>query len=581
MIRELELFNTLGLVPTITSVFLEQKNLSKVSANFQIDIPLSKNRNPWILNEKVLKYLNLTITFCTNVELYTILSSKTNDWTYSYISEGGFIENIDYVQINKKLQSSYLNFIVESDTKDNKLIKTGFTEDVILNVESLKHFSIFIAISLDKKEIAKQFDINEAKYVDLLGFCESEVFIEDYKVVNKNLNDVSVLLDKDSFSLNSIDISSATSNILYNYRGTKSSTYSSELFYSVGRDGRIIGFFITDIITLFRNESRIASFFDRKEFLKYFFSSETLFLPKRITLKRINEQGEQTILYDGKYSTKIDTDKCKITKSHITSDKKLYTTFFDKTSGELSKCYTYYVYMTFQDATFSYLTKILEKIDKHALDISKIINLASSGRYYDSITNSFSNKFYEVLESENLSIKSVILAVSGIFSQFMDLDLNTQTKILNLSNSKYHNFEVLEHISDVLSYLQAQISSLKFRLSQTSILDISIECLFDTQVDKTIHSNFREEVITTIESKGYPEISKTDFLKRISKEVNKYYNVPDISNPLKVSYFSPSSFGNRKQFIVQDTIDFSNLDKYNKALIEIYYTNNVGPKDEL
>ena len=178
MVIESDIFKNLGLVPEITNVYLENKTLSKLSANFQINVPYSRLKTPWILNDKILKYLNIVITVCANQNLYNTLVTSKKEWLYSSIPEGQFKEGIDYHQITKKLQNSYLNYTVEQNESSN-VLQTGFTEDIVLQKEVLQHLSIFVSITLDKEELAKKFNVNVAAYKNINGFHQAEIFIKD------------------------------------------------------------------------------------------------------------------------------------------------------------------------------------------------------------------------------------------------------------------------------------------------------------------------------------------------------------------------------------------------------------------
>lgn len=568
--KELEIFKTLGLVPNISSIFLEKGKYSiKINATFQINIPFNRKKNPWILDEKILKYLNLTITFCTNSKLHSILNGGNSEWLYANIRESEFIDAVDYVQINKKVQASYLNFEAENDVKGNVILKTGFTEDVVLNTSSVKDLSVFVAVSLDKKELSKRFNLNEGAFSSIKGYCTAETFIENSQYKSKKLSDISIFTDKSKFSLNSLDLSSMA-NIREEISKKVTRTYVSELNYSIKRDGRVSGFFNVDILALFKDKSRISYFFDKKEFLKSFFASDGSFFPKRITINRINELKEETLLYDGKFMSEIENESCKIQKIYVTRNKKLYISFLDKTSNILKQTYKYKVSMIFQDYSILYLRKILDKVSKLSLDTKKIINLAKPS-LFSSVSNSFVPDFYDRLKTESLSIKETILGISSVITQFVNIDSESVTNIINLSNSKSHNLESLEQISEVIGYIQNQIANLAQRTVQASVLDIPISCTFSTIVNKQMHYNFRAEIIPCIEEKGFPEISRSSFLERVSTEINKYLGVSDIANENKVTYFSPLSFANKEQFILQNDVDFSKTDIYNSALIDIYY----------
>lgn len=568
--KELEIFKTLGLVPNISSVFLEKgKHSTKINSTFQINIPFNKKKNPWILDEKILKYLNLTITFCTNSKLHAILNGGNSEWLYTNIRESEFVDSVDYIQINKKVQASYLNFEAENDVKGNVILKTGFTEDIVLNSSSVKDLSIFVAVSLDKKELSKRFNLNEGAFSSIKGYCTAETFIENSQYKSKKLSDISIFADKSKFSLNSLDLS-VLQNIKEDISKKITRTYISELNYSIKRDGRVSGFFNVDILALFKDKSRISYFFDKKEFLKSFFASEGSFFPKRITISRINELKEETLLYDGKFISEIENESCKIQKIYITRNKKLYISFLDKTSNVLKQTYKYKVSMIFQDYSILYLRKILDKVSKLSLDTKKIINIAKPS-LFSSVSNSFVPDFYDRLKTESLSIKETILGISSVITQFVNIDSEAVTNIVNLSNSKSHNFESLEQISEVIGYIQNQIANLAQRTIQASVLDIPISCTFSTIVNKQMHYNFRAEIIPCIEEKGFPEISRSSFLERVSTEINKYLGVSDITNENKVTYFSPLSFANKEQFILQNDIDFSKADIYNKALVDIFF----------
>lgn len=581
MIKELSVFKKLGLVPFVSSVLVEKKTVSKVTTNLQINVPFARGMNPWILDDKVLKLLNITITVCTNRKLAELLKTSKKDWTYSGIIESPFIDGKDYHQIIKKIQPSYLNFYVENSTKTtSKVIRTGFIEDSIFNTPTLEHLSVFVAIGIDAKEAALHFKISPTAYKEILGFCSNETFIDNSVFVSKKITDVSILQNTSKFNFKSIKlppISDFVNNKIYDYRKNSRTNriFNSEAFYSIDRSSRIVGFFITDILELFKCESSLSALFDNQEFLKTFFSREDYYLPKRIKLARYDEFSNETILYDGAYSSLIETSKVLITKVQFTDGKKLYTSFKDKTSGELTRFYKYRVILDFGDVSSLYLDRILLKLDEFVLNAKKIINIAESGKNFDSVTNSFNSRFYSILERDNLSIKAAILSVYSALSQFSNLSSEDQANIIALSNSKHCNFEVLEQLHNILGFLQTQVSTAKIALSKTNSLDIIVDSFFDAVADKTACLNFKEEVIQTNDSSGYPSISKSDFLKRTSQEINKYYNVSDITNDSKFSYFSPSFFGNNQFPITQDIIDFSALEMYNKALVDIYYRKAV------
>lgn len=577
MTKELSIFNKLGLVPSISSVFIEKRTVSKVTANLQINVPFSRNTNPWILDSKVLQLLNVTITICTNNKLHELLSLHRKDWTYSGISESSFINGKDYHQIIKKIQPSFLNFYVENDTKNNlKTIRTGFIEEVTFPESNLEHLSIFVAVGIDSKEAALRFKISPAKYKEIIGYCNGEIFIENFTVVNKKLSDVSILQNTAKFNFNEIKVPSFSDLLFSKIRGYNSSSktnkvFTSELFYSIDKSSKVIGFFITDILQFFRSESKLSYFFDNKEFVKVFFSNGENFLPKKVRILRYDEYENETNLYDGVYTSIIETDKIILTKIQFTDGKKLYTSFKDKTSGELTKSYKYRIIFEFADISIKYIDKVLEKIDNFNLDIKKIINIAESGKNFDSIANAFNNRFYSMLDRDSLSIKTAILSVYSALSQFTNITDEQRINFFNLANSRYCNFEILEQLSNILGFLQVQLSILKITYSKINTLNIIMDNFFETIVDKTVCIRFKEEIIQTTDTSGYPFISKADFLKRTSLEIKKYYNVQDIISESKFSYFSPSFIGNTDVSVLQDTIDFSNISKYNKILIDIYF----------
>ena len=583
MFIESNIFKNLGLVPEITNVYLENKSFSKLSANFRINVPYSRLKSPWILNEKILKYLNIIITVCSNQSLYNALLTSKKEWLYTSIPESQFKEGIDYHQITKKLQNSYLHYTVEQNDTSN-ILQTGFTEDIVLQKEVLQHLSIFTSVTLDKEELAKKFNVNVSAYKNINGFHQAEVFIKDSKQISQKLNNISVFLSKEKFTFNSIDISSL--EMLFNdvlklpkNFGSFEKTYSSELFYSVNENFETTGFFYVDILQLFKNESRISSFFNRLDFQNYFFSLENQFLPKTICISRENNQDETVKLYEGIYSDFITTDLITLSRINLTTDKKLYLAFLDKSSKEYLKAVKYKVSLTFQDYTQGYIKKIGTVLNTNLLDIQRIINYANSGKYYNPITNSFVDDFYIKLTENNLAVKNTVFAIINILGQFVQIDSTLFSNLNSIANSSYYNFEILEHIQSILYFLESQIALIVNALSQTSKVDIQININFKTIVDREVDYKFIEEVIPVSNELGFPQITKTALRQRISQEILKYYGVVDITNTQKASYFSPSAFGHSLNKQNQDIIDFSKVSKYNNYLIDMYY-DSTGNKSK-
>lgn len=577
MIKELSFFKTLGLIPYISSVFIEQHKVSKVTANLQIDVPYKRGSNPWILNDKVLKFLNVVVTISTNSKLTELLDSSKKEWAYSGISEASFVNGKDFYQVIKKIQPSYLNFRVEENTKNlSKVIHSGFIEDAVFEKEKLDHLAIFIAVGIDSKEASLRFKTIPTIFKETMGYCHKEIFVANSSLVSKKASDISLIQSTSKFNFNTVKIpqlSDLLNSKIYEYKvGSRNNRiFTSELFTSINRSNQITGFFITDILELFKSESSLSAFFDKSDFRSNFFSEQEQFLPKRIKLLRYDENLNETLLYDGLYSPLIETDNVIITKIQFTEGKKLYTSFKDKTSGNLTRLYKYRVVFDFTDISVKYLDDILAKIEATTLSVNKIINIAEAGRTFDYVSNHFSDRFYMLLERDSLSLKTEIMSIYGILSQFITLTNDERANILNLANSKQYNFEVLDQLYNILAFLRTQISILRIKVSNTETISIISDNLFDTVIDRTVNLKLKEEIIKTNESFGYPSLSVDSFYKRISTEVKKYYNVEDVIHDSKFSYFSPLSFNNEDTSISQEVIDFTNIPKYNKLLVDIYF----------
>lgn len=577
MIKELSLFNKLGLMPYISSVFIEKHTLSKVTANLQINVPFKRGSNPWILDDKVLRFLNVVVTISTNSKLTELLDSTKREWAFSGISEAAFVNGKDFYQVVKKIQPSYLHFTVEENVKTStKVIHTGFIEDAVFEKSTLDHLAIFVAVGIDLKEAALRFKSIPTLFKETMGYCYKETFITNSVLVNKKASDISLLQSISKFNFNTLKIpqfSDLLNTKIYDHRINSRSNriFSSELFVSIDKINHITGFFVTDILELFKSESNLSLFFDRNDFLTKFFSDQRKFLPKKVKLFRYDEQLIETLLYDGIYSPLIETDNVIITKVQFTEGKKLYTSFKDKTSKELTRLYKYRVVFEFEDTSIQYLDDILRIIEGTILSVNKVLNIAESGRTFDYVSNYFNDRFYLMLERDNLSIKDIINSVYNILSQFIVLTNEERNNIINLSNSRYCNFEVLDQLYNILAFLRTQVSTLKTTVSNTETIHIVVDNFFDLIIDRTNNISLKEEVIRASDEVGYPSISRDAFFKRITIEVNKFFGVSDVIYDSKFSYFSPLSIENGELSISQEVIDLTNIQKYNRFLIDMYF----------
>jgi len=564
MIKELELLKSKGFIPKISNVILSKSNKYKILTNFYIDISYEKDKNPWIFNEKILNYFNITIIFCFNELLYNVLKSNKTDWLYKDIASDTYSKNIDYVQIHKKLQSSFLNF--NKNIVNNNII-TGFTEDIEINVNKLDHFSIFVSVDIDKKQLANKFKISESKYTDILGCYIDDVFIKDSKIINNKLNDVTIPTE-----INTSNTSKYTLLDLQNIKTEfdqipnkyidNSLSYFSDLFYSINTKNTVIGYFNIDMVNIFKCFSLFKHFFNNKSFLMYFTSIPEDILIKHIKIQRIDDLNNSTCLYDGKYFDYIDTKECKISKNYMSSNNILYLSFIDKESYSLYKKYTYNVEIKLKDICIDFVNKMKIYLNTIREDLFKILNICNSPQSTNTIFNNFTEDFYKYLEYNDLSLYKILLNIYIIFSNFFEESSDIIQNIKIMLDNNFYNLDIIHYINKLFNIADEYINKLEKNIQYINSFDIIIYSNFKNTVDKT-PSPLSIEIINNKDDLSI--FDKNSLISRINAE-NKKYNNANVIIP-NIPFLSPIIVEN----IDQKELKLDNMDIYNEKLIDLYY----------
>jgi hypothetical protein len=570
------------LSPKITSLSLERRDKTFLSLLFQVDSKLNDKKTSWIFDPKVINFLNITITLSINEQLSNSLQ-KNNIFLFgTKISESAkYVNGRDYLQINRKINSSAINYAKTATDSGEQQIVSTFSENLEYQLTDIKHLSIFISVYLDNLEISKKFNIGTDKLKNIIGTWTREDFIANSLYKNSKISDISIFKQKDKFQFNSISLLDETiSNILKLQsqllnKSNLAKNYISEFNYTLNSELKFNGFFIVNLENIFNIESRFPGFFANRNFNNNFFANSINYLPTKIILYR-TKLADSTIeiLYSGQFNDNIENEKCKISKidTQSTRNKKISLSFIDKESNTFNEKYKYSLDLYFEDKTIQYLDTIFDATVKQSKKVEEILNIANYGKYYSLSLNVFDASLFDELRKHNLSIEESIKNTGSLLSQFLNFEQNNINNILLLSRSKYYNFEILETILDILNYFKSEITKIRNLATNTSTKEIVIKQYFNDIIDFSIKNENILEILSTTNQNAYSEISTDDLRTRISEEVQKFYSTDKVNVSNKFSYLTPSALKGSGKTIKQNGIKVSSLnyDDYNDFIINVY-----------
>lgn len=570
-----KILENLNFLPKVTNITLDCTNKESISiqSNFQLNVKYSDKKFAWFLDPKVVKLLNLVITFSFNEQLTNKLSNDSKSFLYTGIPSNLFDKN-DYIQIEDKFSNLNSDTARTVDASGQILLSTSFQKLIKLTTKP-SHLTVFTAIHIDNNTIADSFGVNLNSF-KTVGTFSSESFIINDKYVSGKVNDLTILREKEKFQFNSQEFfkflqnSSLVQKIIKKNPGEVS---FSPLYHSINDEQQVSCVFFINLEKLFQFKSKFPTFFQNEQFSQNFFSLESNYSPFHIKLVRYNNSKKYDVLYDGNFSKFITNEDVKITNIDLGDKKMFCLSFLDKTSQKLNTDYQYEIELSFIDETVNFLSDIGIVTDFEIKNIQQIINIAKYKNYYQISTNSFSIEFEKELGRNNLSIKDCIINTAKILSQFKEFDEKTINSIITLSKSKYFNFDILDSIFDILIFVRSQIGEIQKRtlLSNSNTIIVSNKFLQTVSLQQTNVSKIK--LFPTDNIFSLSSISSQNFKQRVESEILKYYNVNDIIHSSKNTLMTAHSLRGKYIDIIQDSVTVNAIDfqKYNNFLIDFYY----------
>lgn len=576
-IKTPKILQNLNFLPKITNITVDSTNIdsTSITSNFQINVKYTDKKFTWFLDPKVLKILNLVITYSFDKSITNELLTDNKSFIYKKIESKIYPKN-KFVQIIDKFNNINSNSSKTIDPSGQVFITTSFQKLLKLNKKP-QHLTIFVAVSLDKSEMAKTFNINES-LLETVGIYSSEQFIDDSRYTSDKINDLTIFREKDKFQFNSKQFSKFLQDITLIEKTLQKQLKEinfSPLYHSINKDMQVNCVFFINLEKLFQYKSKFPAFFQNAEFNSNFFATESNYLPIHVKLVRYDKSDKYETLYDGNFSKFISDSKVKMSNIDLGESKVLCLSFLDKQSNKLFEQYQYEIELSFNDRTMFFLESIQLFIEKELKNIEEIINIAKYKNYYQISTNCFSPKLEQHLNKNNLSIKNSITNTSKILSQFKQFDEKIIKSIVSLATSTYFNFDVLYSILDVLIFLKLQIKNIQNNITVSNSNKITISNKFLQKIDLSNSNLCRLEVVPADNLQSISSISSSDFKNRVQKEISKYYNINNIVHISKNTIMTPRAIYGKYIDILQEDVSMDTVDfkKYNNFLIDYYYQN--------
>jgi len=551
-----------GLLPTITNLTIEGKTASIV---LQINSLINRKSLSLIQDKSLQQILRFKIVFSYNKKYTNLLKKHDIEIQRATPQSGPFFILDETLTLDGS--------VTQVQIGTEKYFSDTITRRFQFGDLDMNHLTVFVGVYIDNAKMAAKFNLSPATMgTNIFSVFSYEDFVEDGKIINNKLQKADILIDITNQNLvnKSVEITKEISRIssVQNIHND-SSVLFSELLSTYNKQSQASFMFLTNVREIFIRNSLFKNLFTNEIFVADYFKTRKNSRPKIVKLNRYDDLGNMVVLMNTTYLTAEDEavrlGSTKALLEELPTDPRQLCLFFtDKSSKSLKKKYTYEVIFEFEDRTIDYIQQIQTQLETNATQLTKIINIAMYGNFYNNQLKRLDVRFFEHLLQNRLSLETVVVQFVTIVKKLIVDPISNINELYSMIMNKNVTIEILQLLQNAYYFLLLETTRLKSESLSRASTKIVVSKHFSDVIDYDRDVQISADIFTYTSS-GIQRITPIQFNQRVLLETLKYYKNQNVQVNEKFSYLSPLKLTNGNE---------KSLDLLTQKTSALNYQNN-------